>query len=263
MPTNTDSTYFRIRSCIRNIILNILGTFSKPQPGIHILNGHRILDETEPETFRSLLKELSKYVKFIRFEEAVKLITTQQQPLEPLVAFTFDDGFSECYDCFAPIIEEYGVNACFFINPNYVEGDQKYIDNFNEHIVMTHHKQPMKWNQIKELSNRGFIIGAHTMDHYMINDDNEEILRYQINTCKGIIEEKLGKPCQYFAFPYGKLTEANELSINIACETYEYVFSQSDYKHYFSFSGKVINRRHFEPFWPIQHLKYFLSARKK
>ena len=104
MPTNTDSTYFRIRSYIRNIILNILGTFSKPQPGIHILNGHRILDETEPETFRSLLKELSKYVKFIRFEEAVKLITTQQQPLEPLVAFKIDDCLSECYDCFAPII---------------------------------------------------------------------------------------------------------------------------------------------------------------
>lgn len=58
MPTNTDSTYFKIRSFARNFALNILGSFSKPQAGVHILNGHRILNEAEPETFRALLQEL-------------------------------------------------------------------------------------------------------------------------------------------------------------------------------------------------------------
>ena len=163
MPTNTDSIYFKIRSFARNFALNTLGNFSKPQPGVHILNGHRILNETEPETFRTLLQELSKYVKFIHFEDAVQKIAQHEQPKEPLVAFTFDDGFSECYDYFCPILEEFGVNACLFISPNYVEGDDKYIENFNENIVLTHHKRPMRWNQIKELSHRGHIIGAHTM----------------------------------------------------------------------------------------------------
>jgi len=251
-----------IRSLIRKSILDILGTFSKPAPGIHILNGHRIQQETEPETFRKILSELKKQVEFVRIEEAIQAIESHESPNKPYVAFTFDDGFMECYNIFAPILEEFGTNALFFINPNYVEGDEQYIRHFNEHIVMTPDKQPMRWEHLKELADRGHIIGAHTMDHYMINTDDENTLKYQIEECKKIIAEHLGKECECFAFPYGKLSHANLLSINIACQTYKHVFSQSDYKHYFSFDNRVINRRHFEPFWPYKHISYFLSCNK-
>lgn len=263
MPTNTDSFYFKCRSALRNQVLNILGSFKKPQPGIHILNGHRIQSEVEPETFRLLLSNLSKEVEFIRFEKAVRMIENHERPLKPLVAFSFDDGFMECYDIFAPVLEEFGTNAMFFINPSYVNGNDAYIHHFNEEIVFTHKRLPMRWLHIKDLSRRGFLIGAHTMDHYMINNGSTETLTYQIATCKKIIEEKIGKDCEYFAFPYGKLSEANQEAINIACQTYKYVFSQSDYKNYFSFNEKVINRRHFEPFWPVKHLNYFLGCNKK
>lgn len=107
------------------------------------------------------------------------------------------------------------------------------------------------------------LTGAHTMNHFMINSDDKEKLTYEIGMCKVVIEEKLGVPCAYFAFPYGKLSHANQKAIDIASNTYECVFSCSDYKHYFSFNGKVINRRHFEPFWPISHIDYFLSCKKK
>ena len=262
MPTNTDTLYFKCRSKLRNQVLNLLGSIKKPLPGIHILNGHRIQKETEPETFRRLLYALAKEVEFIRFEKAVSMIINHEKPSKPLVAFSFDDGFIECYDIFAPILEEFGTNAIFFINPNYVNGDEIYINYFNENIVLTHNRLPMRWQHIRELSHRGFLIGAHTMDHSMINNGSTEPLTYQIVTCKKIIEEKIGKCCEYFAFPYGKLSEANQEAINIACQTYKYVFSQSDYKNYFSFNGKVINRRHFEPFWPIRHLNYFLGCNK-
>ncbi len=259
---NYNSTYFKLRTLARALVLNILGSFSKPKAGIHILNGHRIVDEIEPHTFASLLDELSKYVKFVRIEDAVQMILNHKTPSEPLVAFTFDDGFMECYDVFALVLEKYNTNALFFINPNYVDGDNSYIDNFNKNIVLTEGKSPMRWSHIKELANRGHIIGAHTMDHYMINSDNRQILEYQICRCKEIIQEELNAPCEYFAFPYGKLSQANMMSIDIACKKYKYVFSQSDYKHYFSFNGLVINRRHFEPFWPVKHVFYFLSCNK-
>ena len=256
--------YF-LRNIVRNRLLDILGALSKPANGIHILNGHRIQNELEPETFRKLLAQLSKYVEFVRIENAIKMILDNENKSypHPYVAFTFDDGFMECYDYFAPELEKYGVNALFFVNPNYVEGDSNYVDKFNNTIVMTPNKIPMRWEHLTELSARGHIIGAHTIDHYMINTNEIDILKFQIENCKHIIEQHIGMPCEHFAFPYGKLSHANETAINIACRTYKYIFSQSDYKHYFSFDGRVINRRHFEPFWPINHLKYFLSCNKK
>lgn len=251
-----------LRQFARNRVLDFLGAFSRPANGIHILNGHRTLDENEPETFRLMLKALSQKATLIKVEEAVQMIMNHEQPAKPLVAFTFDDGFMECYDIFAPILEEFNTNALFFVNPNYVNGDEHYIENFNNAIVMTPNKRPMRWEQLKELSERGHIIGAHTMDHYMINTNDEDTLKHQICDCKKVIEASIGKTCDYFAFPYGKLTHANQLSIDIACLHYKYVFSQSDYKHYFSFGNRVINRRHFEPFWPHRHVSYFLSCNK-
>ena len=257
-----NSIYLQVRTFLRRGVLDVLGSFSTPAPGVHILNGHRTENESEPETFCQLLNALSSNVSFIRIEDAVKMIINQEHPDKPLVAFTFDDGFMDGYNVFAPVLEEFGVNAMFFVNPNYVEGDDAYIRNFDDHVVLTQGKQPMRWKHLKDLSDRGHIVAAHTMDHYMINTDNTEVLEYQIESCKDIIEKNIGKACDYFAFPYGRLEQANQKSIDIACRHYKYVFSQSDYKHYFSFDGRVINRRHFEPFWPVSHVNYFLSHTK-
>ena len=103
----------QIRAFVRSKVLDCLGSFSKPAPGIHILNGHRIQDEPEPDTFRFLLNELSQYVEFIKIEDAVQDIIHHEQPDNPLVAFTFDDGFMECYEVFAPILEDFHTNALF------------------------------------------------------------------------------------------------------------------------------------------------------
>ena len=253
-----------IRQFVRGCILSSVGVFSKPAPGIHILNAHRTKnDDEKPETFRKVLLHLSQYAELIRVEDAVQMIIDKKQVDKAYIAFTFDDGFMECYTHFAPVLEEFNINGLFFINPNYVEGDKPYIENFDEHVVMTPDKLPMRWEQIQELHERGHIIGAHTMDHFMINSDDVEKLKYQIVECKSVIEKHLHTSCDYFAFPYGKLSQANQKSIDIAVQNYKYVFSQSDYKNYFSYNGKVINRRHFEPFWPISHIDFFLSCHKK
>lgn len=259
--------YSQIRNFLRSGLLDILGYFSHPANGIHILNGHMINRTTanteDQQRFYDLLNELKHSVNFICIDEAVNLIVHGHDVEHPLIAFTFDDGFMDCFTAIAPVLESFHVNGAFFINPNFVDGDDAYIRHFTESVVLTPGKRPMRWTEIKDLSKRGHIIGAHTMDHYMVNTDNTDELEYQICTCRKTLEEKLNTECDYFAFPYGRLEHANLQAINIACKYYKYVFSQSDYRHYFSFDGRVINRRHFEPFWPISHVKYFLSCYKK
>lgn len=256
-----------MRAFIRKCILDGLGVFARPANSIHILNGHMISREQanlmSQKRFYEQLKGLQQSVEFINVEKAVELILNRGEVDHPLVAFTFDDGFMDCYTMIAPVVEDFGVNAAFFINPNFVDGNESYIDRFTRETVLTPGKRPMRWEEIKDLHQRGHIIGAHTMDHYMINDDNLIELEFQIGMCKAVIEDKLSTVCDYFAFPYGRMEHANRKSIDIACKYYAYVFSQSDYRHYFSFDGRVINRRHFEPFWPVNHVNYFLSSFKK
>lgn len=255
-----NALYRVLRKAGRNIILSIGGLNAKPSNGIHIITGH-FAHRIQPniEYMEHIMAELSPMVHFVRIETAVQMITKHEQPNEPIVAFTFDDGFDDCYYYIAPVLERYGINAAFFVNPNFVEGNEEYIEWFTNVPMHNPGKRPMRWEQIKDLQKRGFIIGSHTMDHFLTASDDTIALEYQIVECKKIIEEKLGTPCDYFAWPYGRLEQTNQKAVELACKTYKNVFSQSNYRHYFSFNGRVINRRHFEPFWPISHVRYFLS----
>lgn len=262
----------KIRAYLRHIVLSCLGRFAKPSNSIHILNGHMISRDRGSGTiedrnrFDNLLNELSKECDFINFEEAVNLIVSKTNVDRPQIAFSFDDGFEDCYHHIVPILEKYGVNAMFFINPNFATAgdanDEDYISNFTDVTTLSPGKRPMNWNQIKELSERGFLFGAHTLDHSRLSISDPKEMKRQISDCRKIIENKIGRVCDCFAWPYGKLTDANLEAVNEACSTYEYVFSQGDYIHYFSYDGKVINRRHFEAWWPLSHVRYFLSKTK-
>lgn len=261
---------YKLRQFVRYIFLLAVGSFKKPSSSVHILNGHMVNwyhdNNKDGEYFAELLAKMHKYCDFVNFEDAVKMIVNNEKVIKPKVAFSFDDGWRDCYTQIAPQLEKYGVNAMFFINPNAIEAteknDIKYLNNFTNNITKSPGKHLMNWNQVMDLQRRGFKFGAHTLDHYCINDNNITELEHQIGDCKSIIEDKLGESCEYFAFPYGRLEHANIKSIDIACKYYKYVFSQSDYKHFFSFQGRVINRRHFEPFWPVSHVKYFLSCKR-
>lgn len=254
--------YIKIRQKCRGIYLSLFGCFAKPSNGIHIITAH-MSHPTSPDVkyMEQTMENLSKFVRFIRIEDAVRLIENRSLVNEPLCAFTFDDGFDDCYYNIAPVLEKYGTNAIFFVNPNFVEGDEDYIKHFTEQTVLTPGKKPMRWEQLRDLQNRGFIIGAHTMDHFLTANNNETELVYQIEECKRAIERNIKGECLYFAWPYGKIEHTSDKAVEIACKNYPYVFSQTDYRHYFSFNGKVFNRRHFEPFWPFSHIKYFLSKR--
>lgn len=255
-----------IRSLIRNNILDILSLNAKPNPGVHILNGHFLSrdNNTSNTIFKTLLKRLESYgIKFINFNEAVKKIVQNEglSKKECLVAFSFDDGFEECFTKIKPVLDEYNIKAGFFINPGFVDGDSEYQENLKKNIVYTN-KPPMNWEQIKQLKNEGHVIGSHTIDHNNLQSNDIDMLNQQIGESKVQLEKKLNYSCEYFAFPFGRIKDISQLSVDIAKKYYTYIFSQDDYKNYFSFNNSVINRRHFECDWPYKHVLYFLKRKK-
>lgn len=250
------------RSLIRGIILDILGKFSMPQNGVHILNGHFIASHEAPQDiFFKLLEGLSKITRLIDIQDASELVRTGKTNVtEKLVAFTFDDGFEECFTKIKPVLDHFGIKAAFFINPNFVDGDKAYIKNYLENVVyLDGYKLPMGWDKLAVLKNQGHIIGAHTMDHLRLNIQDEQMLQYQIENCKQVIEKKLNGTCDYFAYPYGRLADISKEAVNMAYHLYKYNYTQSNHKQYLSFNGRFINRRHFEGNWPLAHVNYFLK----
>jgi len=249
-----------MRSLIRNTALSTLGSFKTIGSGIHILNSHYISrDDNSTTVFAQLLKKIRNQADFIKIEDAVALISKKEKINQKLVAFTFDDGFEECYTKIAPTLDQFNTNAAFFINPGYIDGDKKYIENFNQNIVHVE-KNPMTWQMINELHNNGFIVGNHSMDHARLVGLSEKEIQHQIRDSKKTIEGHINSECDYFAWTYGKLSDIDETSLNVALNEHQFVFSGDNYTKYHSLNNnKVINRRHIEGDWPFAHVKYFLS----
>ncbi|HEY9083406.1 MAG TPA: polysaccharide deacetylase family protein [Vicingaceae bacterium] len=251
-----------IKNIIRNRILSTLGEFKNIANGIHILNSHYIgRNDLPKEVFHELLGKLNKRADFISIEGAVVAIKEKTHQNQKLIAFTFDDGFEECYTKIAPVLSDFNTNAAFFINPGFIDGDDKYRKNFTENIVHVN-KQPMTWKMIKELHQQGFIIGNHTLDHVRLVGLNNEQLQHQISKAKNRIEEQLRSSCEYFAWTYGRNSDIDENALIYCLNHHKYVFGGDNYANYYSFNQRAINRRHIEGNWPFNHVKYFLSKTK-
>lgn len=251
-----------MKKLIRNIVLSTTGQFKSVANGIHILNSHYIgRNDLPKEVFHDLLKNLSKQADFISIEDAVVAITEKTHQNQKLIAFTFDDGFEECYTKIAPVLSDFNTNAAFFINPGFINGNENYRKNFTENIVHTN-KAPMTWEMIKELYQQGFIIGNHTLDHVRLVGLTNEELYQQVSVSKNQIEEQINAPCNYFAWTYGRNYDIDEKALNYCLNEHQYIFGGDNYTNYFSFNNSVFNRRHVEGNWPISHINYFLSKQK-
>lgn len=115
---------------------------------------------------------------------------TTGAPLPPKpVMLTFDDGDLDQYETAVPILEKHGFKGAFFIMTV---------------AIGRHGKQPyMDKTQIKDLSDRGHAIGAHTWDHHNVKKYQGDDWKIQLEEPKAKLEAIIGKPVKYFAYPFG------------------------------------------------------------
>lgn len=247
----------------RKYYLDIFGRMATPQYGVHILNGHFIdsNNATSNEIFFDTLNKLSKEVDFISFQEGSELVRSKKiSNNQKLVCLSFDDGYEECFTKIKPVLDAFNIKAAFFICPNYVDGSPEYIENFlKNQVFLDTHKLPMSWTQIKTLHTEGHLIGSHTMNHINCREARFDVLDKELKETKTIIEAQLGVKCEHFAYTYGKIEHFSEEALACAEQYYKYIYSQAGHRNYFSYDGRVINRRHFEGYWKKHHIAYYLS----
>lgn len=116
------------------------------------------------------------------------LTTGAPLPSKP-VMLTFDDGDLDQYETAVPILDKHGFKGAFFIMTVAIgrRGKQPYMDKA----------------QIKDLSDRGHLIGAHTWDHHNVKKYQGDDWKIQLEEPKAKLEAITGKPVKYFAYPFG------------------------------------------------------------
>ena len=224
---------------------------------MRFLYGHT-LRPTDAHRFRRTLRALRNRFEFVTMAHAVELSAMATPPSGRYLAFSFDDGFRDNYEIIAPLLDQFGARACFFVTTNFIECDDAYRAWFlRERLRADPAQQPMTWAMLAELAAAGFDVGAHTADHPDLAALPEEAALAQITSAADTIETRLGRRCELFAWPYGTAAHFPSRLLARLDPRFRAVFSAIRSRRLRSYDGRVINRDHFEPAWPTRHVLYF------
>jgi peptidoglycan/xylan/chitin deacetylase (PgdA/CDA1 family) len=118
------------------------------------------------------------------------------------VHVTFDDAFRSAATVF-PDIQRLGVSVQIFVCTKYaLVGAPLAIpelagDDPNQLATMN-------WDELREHAARGIAIGSHTVSHPHLPALSDEGLHSELNESKKEIEDRLRRPCDDLAYPYGE-----------------------------------------------------------
>jgi peptidoglycan/xylan/chitin deacetylase (PgdA/CDA1 family) len=121
------------------------------------------------------------------------------------IAITFDDGFADNYENAFPVLKKYGFPATVFVVSRLVGRTNEWMqeEGFPK-------RELLGWSRLREISANGITIGSHTTTHASLIDIETESARHEISNSKSELENALGKPVHFFAYPYGLLNEQIE-----------------------------------------------------
>ena len=188
-----DTISIKAESIIEQKVINsaskILGKKEVPILCYHrIEDGRNDIYSVSPAIFASHLQILadSGYNSVLPNELYDYLVHNAALPDKPFM-ISFDDSRTEHYSIAAPELEKRNFRGAFFI------------------MTVTNNKKNYLTNdEIAELSERGHSIGLHSWDHVMATQYSDStIWEKQVYAPKKKLEDMIGKPIEYWAYPNG------------------------------------------------------------
>jgi peptidoglycan/xylan/chitin deacetylase (PgdA/CDA1 family) len=115
------------------------------------------------------------------------------------VALTFDDGMRSVYTHALPVLRDHAAPAHLFLATGAVGGSNRWPS------------QPahapgfdmLGWDEIERLHGAGVRVESHTHSHPDLRGLDEERIAAECLEADRLIEARLGRRPQYFAYPYG------------------------------------------------------------
>lgn len=144
------------------------------------------------------------------FARQMEFLAASATPVVPLteimtrpgaVSITFDDGFANFAVHALPVLTRLRLPATVFAVPGYCGRRNDWPTQARGIPLLP----IMSWDALKDVSQAGVDIGAHTMDHPRLTQLDDGEADRQIRSSQVVLEDRLGKPVRHFAYPYGDL----------------------------------------------------------
>jgi len=153
-----------------------------------------------PSRFRSVLNHLVSLGKRV---VPLETVCGSVRPLDhDSVALTFDDGYECMYRHAFPILGSMGITAAVFLVTGFMgrtnSWDIRLAGNATRHL---------SWAQVREMGDAGLEIGSHTVAHSDLTRIKPKDAFYEIDASKKAIEDRIGRPVRFFAFPFGRYND--------------------------------------------------------
>lgn len=149
-------------------------------------------------TFRHFCHFFSRYFEVISLGELVRRLRAGQSVARTLV-INFDDGYRDNYTQAAPILEEFGLTATYFVATDFIGSTSNSLWDEKHNL----RSEWMTWDQLQDLRSRGFEVGAHTCSHPDLGMLSIEDATTEICNSKKALENKLGGEIALFSYPFG------------------------------------------------------------
>jgi len=182
-----------------------------------ILTYHRVglfrrdhMPTVHPETFEKQMGWLHRWrYRVVTLSELTPAML--QDPPWKTIAITFDDGLVETYTNVLPVLKRYGFSATVFVISKNI-GLPGFLD----------------WDQVRELSRNGMMIGSHTQHHACLPGLRLEEIEQELVESKQSIEGEIQKPVNLLSYPSGGyspavLELAKQAGYRLACTTNRWV----------------------------------------
>jgi peptidoglycan/xylan/chitin deacetylase (PgdA/CDA1 family) len=128
-------------------------------------------------------------------------------PHSKVLAVTFDDAYRSVLELALPILERLGLPGTVFAPTDFVGTDRPMSWPGIDRWLGGPHEQelvPMSWQELGGLAAAGWEIGSHTAAHPMLTQVHDDAaLARELGDSKAVLEDRLGRPCESIAYPYG------------------------------------------------------------
>lgn len=257
------SSLGRLKRIARSCVLSAQSIVIRPSkmPVLRLLYCHNVLDH-QRKKFESVIRNLQCIGEFVSTDRVLDILHGRVPLSRNSFHLSFDDGMKSVTEHALPVLREHGVPAIMFVPTTVVSTSKGEFSEIRRVLAgASADAEIVTWADLERARADGFDIGSHTRTHALLTDGqkSESVIEDEILGSKLDLERRLGIECRYISWPYGRLQDVGDGALDVV--------RRAGYKACFgAFRGHIepgitsayrVPRHHFEPDWPLSHVKCF------